>query len=71
MENCFGCGLCELVASRVAKSRLSYSDSFVQIKKVKSGKPHFKAIIDYGQKTDYKGIRDICPANCFDIVAER
>lgn len=70
MENCLGCGLCELVASRIAEGKLSYSDSFVQIRKVKSGKPHFKAIIDYGQKTNYKEVCDICPVNCFDIVEE-
>lgn len=70
MENCLGCGLCELVASRVTAGKLSYSDSFVQIRKVKAGKPHFKAIIDYGQKTNYKEVCDICPANCFDIVEE-
>lgn len=70
MKDCFGCGLCELAASRLAEGKLSYSDSFVQIRKVGSGKPHFKAVIDYGQKTDYKKVRDICPANCFDIIEE-
>lgn len=70
MKDCFGCGLCELVASRLAEGKLSYSDSFVQIRKVGSGKPYFKAVIDYGQKTDYKKVRDICPASCFDIIEE-
>ncbi len=70
MEECLGCKLCELVSSRIAKGNLSYSDSFVQIRKVKSGNPHFKAVIDYGQKTDFREVRDICPANCFDIVTE-
>lgn len=68
MEDCIGCGLCELVASRLAKGKLSYSDSFVQIRKVKSGEPHFKAVTDYGQKTDYKEVRDVCPGKCFEIV---
>jgi ferredoxin len=70
MDRCTGCGLCELVASRVAEGKLSYSDSFVQIRKVKSGQSHFKAVIDYGQKTDYKEVRDICPEKCFDIIRE-
>lgn len=70
MESCFGCKLCELVSSRLVKGKLSYSDSFVQIRKVKSGKPHFKAVVDYGQKTAYKAVCDICPADCFDLVEE-
>jgi len=70
MERCIGCGLCELVASRITKKKHSYSDSFVQIRKAASGQPHFKAVIDYGQKTDYPEVRDICPENCFDIVNE-
>ena len=70
MEDCICCGLCELVASRVTKGKLSYSDSLIQIRKVKPGQPRFKAVIDYGQKTDYKEIRDICPANCFEIAEE-
>jgi hypothetical protein len=68
MENCIGCALCEFVASRLSKGRLSYADSFVRIKKAKSGKPYFKAVIDYGQKTDYQALCDTCPGNCFDIV---
>ena len=70
MEDCIGCGLCELVASRITKGSLSYSDSFIQIRKVKPGTPHFKAIIDYGQKTDFKEVCNVCPGNCFDIVEE-
>lgn len=70
MDRCTGCGLCELVASKITKGKHSYSDSFVQIRKVASGQPFFRAVIDYGQKTDYKEVRDICPENCFDIVKE-
>ncbi|NIT03741.1 hypothetical protein GTO10_02295 [Candidatus Saccharibacteria bacterium] len=70
MERCTGCGLCELVASRIAKEKHSYSDSFVQIRKTASGQPFFKAVVDYGQKTDYPEVRDVCPENCFDIVEE-
>lgn len=70
MGNCTGCGLCELIASRIAKGKISYSDSFIQIRKVASGEPRFKVMIDYGQKTDYKEVCDICPGKCFDIVSE-
>ncbi len=70
MERCIGCRLCELVASQITKKKHSYSGSFIQIRKVASGQPRFKAVIDYGQKTDYKEVRDICPENCFDIVEE-
>jgi NAD-dependent dihydropyrimidine dehydrogenase PreA subunit len=70
MDRCTGCGLCELMASRVARGEISFSDSFVQIKQVKSGEPRFKAVVDYGQKTDYKQVRDVCPENCFDIGEE-
>jgi ferredoxin len=68
MGNCIGCGLCELIASRADGGKLSYSDSFIQIRKVASGEPRFKATIDYGRKTDYKEVRDNCPGRCFDIV---
>jgi NAD-dependent dihydropyrimidine dehydrogenase PreA subunit len=68
MENCIGCALCELVASRLSKKTLSYTDSFIQIRKAKPGKPYFKAIVDYGKKTDYRVLCEICPGNCFDIV---
>jgi hypothetical protein len=68
MKDCVGCGLCELIASRISKDTLSYSDSFIQIRKAVSGKPHFKAVIDYGQRTDYREIRDACPGKCFDIT---
>lgn len=70
MEKCTGCGLCELIASRVAKGELSYSSSFIQIRKSSPGQPLFRAVIDYGQKTDYPEVRDICPESCFDIVEE-
>ncbi len=70
MGNCIGCGLCELLASRIAGGRLSYSDGFLQIRKVASGEPRFKAVIDYGQKTGYKEVCEICPGNCFDLVEE-
>jgi len=70
MERCTGCGLCELVASKVAKEKLSYLDSFVQIRQAASGQPFFRAVIDYGQKTDYPEVRDICPENCYDIHEE-
>lgn len=70
MKDCIGCRLCELIASRVAKGKLSYADSFIQIRKVASGKPRFKAVIDYGQKTDYKEVRNSCPGKCFDIVSK-
>uniref|UniRef100_A0A831YZZ7 4Fe-4S ferredoxin-type domain-containing protein n=1 Tax=candidate division WWE3 bacterium TaxID=2053526 RepID=A0A831YZZ7_UNCKA len=67
MERCIGCGLCELAAARAAKGKLSYSGSFLQIRRASSGQPFFKAMIDYGQRTDYKEVRDICPENCYDI----
>ncbi|KKW06056.1 MAG: hypothetical protein UY40_C0004G0040 [candidate division CPR1 bacterium GW2011_GWC1_49_13] len=67
MERCIGCGLCELVASRLTKNKHSYADSFVQIRKKSPGQPYFKAVIDYGQKTDYREVKDICPENCYDI----
>jgi ferredoxin len=70
MERCIGCGLCELVASRVSKEKHSYTDSFVQIRKSSSGQPFFKAITDYGQNTDYPEVRDICPVDCFDLEEE-
>ncbi len=67
MVRCTGCGLCELTASRIAKGKLSYSDSFVQIRKTSSGQPFFKAVIDYGQKTEFPEVRDICPEDCYEI----
>ncbi len=67
MERCTGCGLCELVASKVTKEKLSYSGSFLQIRKTSSGQPFFKAVIDYGQKTAFPEVRDICPEGCYDI----
>jgi hypothetical protein len=70
MRDCIGCRICELVSSRIANGKLSYADSFIQIRKATSGKPHFKAVIDYGQKTDYKEISNSCPGKCFDIVKE-
>ena len=71
MEGCIGCALCELLASRLSEERLSYADSFVQIKKAKPGRPYFKAVIDYGKKTDYQVLCDLCPGNCFDIVESK
>ncbi|MEX0587409.1 MAG: hypothetical protein WD940_00605 [Patescibacteria group bacterium] len=70
MEKCTGCGLCELLASQITKGKSSYSGSFLQIRKAAAGQPYFKAVIDYGQKTDYPEVRDICPENCFDITEE-
>lgn len=70
MERCIGCGLCELIASKISKEKHSYTESFVQIRKSSSGQPFFKAIIDYGQKTDYPEVKDICPENVFDIEEE-
>ncbi len=67
MERCTGCGLCELLAAKIAKKKLSYAGSFLQIRKVSAGQPYFRAVIDYGQKTDYPEIRDICPENCYEI----
>lgn len=67
MEKCTGCGLCELLAAKITKEKLSYSGSFLQIRKASSGQPYFKAVIDYGQKTDYPEICDICPENCYEI----
>lgn len=67
MERCIGCGLCELVASRITKSKHSYTNSFLRIRKNSSGQPFFKAVIDYGQKTDYPEVRDICPEDCYEI----
>lgn len=67
MVRCTGCGLCELVASRITKGKLSYSGSFIQIRPTSSGRPFFKAVIDYGQKTDYPEVRDSCPENCYDL----
>lgn len=70
MERCTGCGLCELAASRITGEKLSYSSSFVQIRKTSSGRPFFKAVIDYGQKTDYAEVAKICPEDCFEIGEE-
>lgn len=67
MERCTGCGLCELLAFQITKGKASYSGSFLQIRKVAPGQPFFKTVIDYGQKTDYPEIKDICPENCYDI----
>ena len=67
MEYCTGCGLCELVASRITKGKLSYSDSFLQIRKTSAGQPFFKAVIDYGQKTGYPEVKNICPEDCYDV----
>jgi len=70
MEKCIGCSLCELLASKISRERHSYTGSFLQIRKTSSGQPFFKAVVDYGQKTDYPEVRDICPENCYDIVEE-
>jgi ferredoxin len=70
MEKCIGCGLCELLASKISREKHSYTESFLQIRKTSSGQPFFKAVIDYGQKTDCPEVRDICPENCYDIVEE-
>ncbi|MDP1710575.1 MAG: ferredoxin [candidate division WWE3 bacterium] len=77
MDRCTGCGLCELAAARAArgeprhgravKSKLSYSGSFLQIRRVSSGQPFFKAVVDYGQKTDYAEVAKICPEDCYEI----
>jgi len=70
MERCTGCGLCELMAAKISKEKHSYADSFVQIRKSAAGQPYFKAVIDYGQKTGYREVKEICPEDCYDIEEE-
>lgn len=67
MDRCTGCGLCELAAARAVKGKLSYAGSFLQIRQASSGQPFFKAVIDYGQKTDYSEVAKACPEDCYEI----
>ncbi|MFH1565612.1 MAG: hypothetical protein ABIB98_00220 [bacterium] len=63
-KKCIGCGLCVIKASLISDNNVSLKKSFIRV----YGKPKsYFLSIDYGRKTDYKEIVNICPQNCFEI----
>lgn len=67
-ERCIGCGLCSIKASLIKSKKIDLANSFIKI----TGPPgRYKVIIDYGTRTDYKEIVDVCPRGCFEIADEK
>ena len=63
-ERCIGCGLCAIKSSLLLGKTIDLSKSFIKI----IGKPgKYRVVIDYGTKTDFKEIVDVCPRGCFSI----
>lgn len=65
-DRCIGCKLCVIQSCILKQTPISFAKSFIKVSKKEDGS--FSVTIDYGTKTNYQEIVDICPRRCFEIM---